>query len=62
MTEQTLFPTDIPEDIKALQEFEEDKKQFLERNADRFYKAYRATGSGKLLRIYQSLIQERQKC
>lgn len=59
MTE--LFEED-PEDIKVFQEFEEDKKKFLDRNIGRFYKAYRSTGSEKLHRIYQQLVKERQRC
>ena len=62
MVELTIIPLTEPEDIKVFQDFEEDKKKFLERNADRFFIAYQATGSEKLHKIYQRLLQERQRC
>ena len=62
MIELTIIPLTEPEDIKVFQEFEEDKKQFLERNAERFFKAYRATGSDKLHQIYREMLRERQGC
>lgn len=62
MTEITIIPLTEPEDIKVFQDFEEDKKKFLERNADRFFRAYQATGSEKLHRIYQEMLKERQRC
>jgi len=62
MRELTIIPLTEPEDIRVFQEFEEDKKQFLERNANRFYEAYKATGSSKLHRIYQEMLRERQRC
>lgn len=62
MTELTIIPLTEPTDIKVFQEYEDDKKKFLERNANRFFVAYKITGSKKLQRIYQALLQERQKC
>lgn len=62
MVELTIIPLTEPEDIKVFQDFEEDKKKFLERNAERFFKAYQATGSEKLHRIYQEMLRERQRC
>ena len=62
MVELTIIPLTEPEDIKVFQDYEEDKKKFLERNAERFFKAYQATGSEKLHRIYQEMLRERQRC
>ena len=62
MIELTIVPLTEPADIKVFQEFEDDKKKFLERNAERFFVAYKKTGSKKLHRIYKEMLQERQRC
>lgn len=62
MREITIIPLVEPEEVRVYQEFEEDKKQFLERNADRFFRAYRSTGSEKLHIIYKEMLRERQRC
>lgn len=47
---------------RALAEFAKDRKEFLERNAERFYKAYQTTKDSQMLKLYRLLLQERQKC
>ena len=62
MAELTIIPLQEPEELRVFSEYEEDKKKFLERNAERFYKAYQVTKSEKLHKIYFRLLEERQKC
>lgn len=59
-TQQVLLPEDSLE-TKTYNEFNKDRREFLERNADRFYKVYVTTGSLFAKKLYRKLLKERER-
>lgn len=59
-TQQTFIQEDSLE-TKAYNEFNKDRREFLERNASRFYKVYVTTGSLFAKKLYKKLLKERER-